>query len=166
MIFIPYFPKCIPTTVEDRRKEITKSPVIYFYDLGLRNYALGLFGNLFATSEVGFVFQNFVLNLLKETLRFSSAEIHFWRTKDKAEVDIIIDLGKKFVPKEVKFRKLKKPEIGRALRNFIMTYQPEYAWIINLSFKAKIKWNNTEVQILPFYELIRKDLVANLTTYY
>jgi len=39
------------------RKEITKSPVAYFYDVGLRNYALGLYGNLITPSETGFVFK-------------------------------------------------------------------------------------------------------------
>ncbi len=39
------------------RKEITKSPIFYFYDFGLRNFALGSFGSL---KDPGFVFQNFV----------------------------------------------------------------------------------------------------------
>jgi len=143
----PYF--------RNKRKEITRSPVIYFYDLGLRNYALGLFGNLVAPSEAGFVFQNFILNLLKEKLMFTPAEIHFWRTKDKAEVDFIIDFGQKVVPVEVKFKELKRPEIGRSLRSFITKYQPEEVWVINLGLKEKIKSNKTEIQFLPFYECQR-----------
>jgi len=140
------------------RKEISKSPIIYFYDLGLRNYALGFFGNLLTPSEVGFVFQNFVLNLLREKLLFTSAEIHFWRTKDKAEVDFVIDVGRRTVPIEVKFKELKTPDIGRSLRSFIAKYQPEEAWVINLRLKEERKLNRTKVQFLPFYELMKKDL--------
>lgn len=136
------------------RKEITKSPVIYFYDLGLRNYALGLLGNLTVTSEFGFLFQNIVLNMLKEKIRFTERNIHFWRTKDKAEVDFILNLGRNIIPVEVKFKELKKPVIERSLKNFISRYQPKHAWVINLSFREKIKLNSTEVNFLPFYELI------------
>jgi predicted AAA+ superfamily ATPase len=35
------------------RKEISKSPVPYFWDLGLRNYSLGLFGHLESPFEKG-----------------------------------------------------------------------------------------------------------------
>lgn len=136
------------------RKEITKSPVIYFYDVGLRNYALGLLGNLTVTSEFGFLFQNFVLNLLKEKIRFTTGEIHFWRTKDRAEVDFILDVGRDIIPVEVKFKGLKKVEIERSLKNFILKYQPRQAWVINLSFREKIKLNSTEIRFSPFYELI------------
>jgi uncharacterized protein len=136
------------------RKEITKSPVAYFYDVGLRNYALGLYGNLITPSETGFVFQNFIFNLMKEKMLFSPAEIHFWRTKDKAEVDFVITLGQRMLPVEVKFKKLKKPEIGRSLRSFISRYQPEMAWVINTELKKKIKLEKTEISFLPFWDII------------
>ena len=45
------------------RKEITKSPVIYFSDLGLRNYANGTFGTLSKPEDMGFLFQNFVFEI-------------------------------------------------------------------------------------------------------
>jgi len=138
------------------RKELSKSPIMYFYDLGLRNYALGLFGNLTIPSELGFVFQNFILNILKEKLRFTAGELHFWRTKDRAEVDFIIKFGKSIIPVEVKFKELTEPEVGRSLRNFILKYQPEKAQIINLSFKKSIKIDKTRIEFLPFYELVKE----------
>ncbi|NIA09074.1 MAG: AAA family ATPase, partial [Nitrospiraceae bacterium] len=60
------------------KKEIVKSPCYYFYDLGLRNYAMGSFGNLM---DFGPPFENLVLNILRERLRWTGATIHFWRTK-------------------------------------------------------------------------------------
>lgn len=136
------------------RKEITKSPVAYFYDLGLRNFALGIFGNLNIASELGFLFQNLILNILKEKLCFSAGEVHFWRTKDKAEVDFIVELGKEVIPVEVKFKELRKPEIKRSLKNFIARYNPKRTWVVNLTFKERVKLGKTEVEFLPFYELI------------
>jgi len=138
------------------RKELSKSPVVYFYDIGLRNYALGFFGNLTLPSELGFVFQNFILNILKEKLRFTAGELHFWRTKDKAEVDFIIKLGKNIIPVETKFKELRKPEIDRSLRSFILKYRPKKAYIINLKLRESIKVDETKIDFLPFYELVKE----------
>jgi predicted AAA+ superfamily ATPase len=135
------------------RKEITKAPVAYFYDSGLRNYALGLFGNLTKPWDAGFVFQNLVWAFLQEKYRFSPAEIHFWRTTDKAEVDFVVVLGRKIIPVEVKYKELKRPEIGRSLRSFLKKYQPEEAWVVNLSLSDKIKLDKTEIMFLPFWKL-------------
>lgn len=136
------------------RKEITKSPVCYFYDLGLRNYALGLLGHLLQPLELGFVFQNFVFTLLKEHTAFSPAKIHFWRTKDRAEVDFVIDLGKMVIPIEVKYKELRLPTIGRSLRNFVNRYKPEQAWVINLSMEDELRVGKTVVRFLPFWEFL------------
>jgi predicted AAA+ superfamily ATPase len=136
------------------RKEITKSPVIYFYDLGLRNYALGLFGNLINSSEIGHIFQNFILNLIKERLELSAGEIHFWRTKDRAEVDFVIQAGRELIPIEAKFKQMKRPSIPQSLKNFISKYQPKEAWVVNLRLKEKVRLAHTEIHFLPFYELI------------
>jgi len=136
------------------RKEITKSPVFYFYDLGLRNYVVGLMGNLSFPYGSGYLFQNFILNMLKEKIQHTGGNINFWRTKDRAEVDFILNSGETPIPVEVKFKELTKIEIGRSLRNFISKYQPRQAWIINLGFEEKVNLNSTQVSFIPFYKLI------------
>lgn len=135
------------------RKEITKSPVYYFYDLGLRNFIVGLMGNIAIPYGAGFLFQNLVLHMLKEKIRHTGGKIHFWRTKDRAEVDFILEAGEEIIPVEVKFKELTKVEIGRSLRNFISKYQPRRAWIINLVLEKKTSLNGTEVSFIPFYKL-------------
>ncbi len=135
------------------RKEITKAPVVYFHDLGLRNYSLGLFGNFNASRDAGFVFQNLVWAFLQERYLFSPEEIHFWRTTDKAEVDFVVALGPRIIPVEVKYRELKRPEIGRSLRSFIKKYEPETAWVINLSFRERLKIAQTDILFIPFWDL-------------
>jgi predicted AAA+ superfamily ATPase len=137
------------------RKEISKSPMVYFTDLGLRNYSLGLFGRITLLSEMGFPFQNLIFHLLQERWRFESASIHFWRTKDRAEVDFVISIGKTILPVEVKCRELKEETVDRPLRNFIDLYKPKEAWIVNLGFKKEIKIDKTAVKFIPFYELVR-----------
>lgn len=142
------------------RKEITKSPIFYFYDLGLRNYGIGVFGRVENPRDRGKLFENFVLNILKEKFKESPAKIHFWRTKDGAEVDFVIDFGRKQIPIEVKYRDLKKPEITRSFRSFIEKYQPEKAFIVNLSFEHTLSLNGTDIHFVSpgrFIGIMRED---------
>jgi len=144
----------IPPYFRNVRKEITKLPVYYFYDLGLRNYSLGIFGQVKDPKETGSLFENFVLNLLKEKILWQPAKIYFWRTKDGAEIDFILDLKREIIPIEVKYKKLKEPKIPRALKSFIKKYQPKRAMIINLELEKTLKIENTLIQFLPYYKVI------------
>lgn len=143
----PYF--------RNARKEITKSPIFYFNDLGLRNYALGTFGNISQSNEKGFLFQNFIFQILKNKIKTTSTKIHFWRTKNGAEIDFLLNKGKELLPIEVKYQKLKKPKITRSLRSFISKYQPKKAFIVNLSLDQKSLINKTEVLSLPFFKCFK-----------
>ncbi len=134
------------------RKEIRKSPLFYFYDLGLRNYAAGAFGRLNANEE-GFVLQNFVFNLIKELLYSTPAEIHFWQTVNQAEVDFVLDFARELVPVEVKYSYLKRPAVPRGLRSFILRYKPAKAYVVNRTLKETVEIEKTQVVFIPFFEL-------------
>jgi len=134
-------------------KEITKSPVYYFNDIGLRNYAIGAMGNLSIPGQIGFVFQNFIFNLLRNNLSGQQSNLHFWRSKDKAEVDFILQAASGILPIEVKYSDLKKPEMTRSFRSFLEKYNPEEAWIINLFFESEIQLKNTRIKFLPFFKI-------------
>ena len=140
------------------RKEISRSPEPYFWDLGLRNYSLGQFGYLTSPSEMGFVFENFVFLLLKTRLAHGLSSLHFWRTKDKAEVDFIVERGKDITPIEVKYKYLKKEEVPRSLRSFIERYSPPEAYIINLNLSTDLKIGDTKLVFIPYYDLLSRRL--------
>lgn len=107
------------------RKEITKSPVVYFYDIGLRNYALGSFGMPIRPDDAGFVFQNLIFQILREKIRFTGARLHYWRTKDKAEVDFIVEKGRELILIEVKYTSLTKPVVGNLCAAFSRSTAPQ-----------------------------------------
>lgn len=138
------------------RKELSKSPIFYFNDLGLRNFSIGEFGKV---RDYSFLFQNFIFLILIDKLKNSPYRIHYWRTKDKAEVDFVVDFGKEIIPIEVKFKNLKEIEITRSLRNFIEKYKPKYVFIVNLSYFQTQKINSTEIISIPFYKFIKFDLL-------
>jgi len=108
----------------------------------------------------GFIFQNFVFNILREKLRFSSARVNFWRTTDGAEVDFVLDFARELIPVEVKWTELKKPAITRSLRSFINQYQPSRSYIVNLTLKETLEIEKTEINFIPFSKLIGVKFVA------
>jgi len=136
------------------RKEITKAPVYYFSDLGMRNYALGLFGAPIPLSDVGFLFQNFVYPILEKKTENYSQSIYYWRTTNKAEVDFVIDKVTDTLPIEVKYQHLNKPSLSRSFKSFLSTYQPKRALVIHLGKEMHVVENKTEVDLIPFYQLL------------
>ncbi|MBI5412410.1 ATP-binding protein [Candidatus Peregrinibacteria bacterium] len=136
------------------RKEITKSPIYYFTDLGFCNHALNTFGQPLDGNRVGFLFQNFIANNIQDKLRFTGQTLGFWRTTDKAEVDFVVRKGVEVLPIEVKYSDLKKPEVTRSLRSFIGKYSPQRAFVVNLGLKASLKIDKTTVRFIPFHFLL------------
>jgi predicted AAA+ superfamily ATPase len=139
------------------RKEISQSPVAYFGDLGMRNFALGVFGNLASPAECGFLFQNLIYLMLTGGGASSETRIHYWRTTDKAEVDFVIEKGRDLIPVEVKFKDLKAVELPRSLISFCRKYGPRQAYVINLGFKAESIVNKTRIRFIPYWELLDRD---------
>lgn len=138
-------------------KEIRKAPVYYFTDLGLRNYALGQFDHkriISNPSQTGFLFQNFAYRILKEKMLLTASDLHFWRTKDGAEADFVWERGDQILPIEVKYKKLKEPELEGSLKSFIEKYHPPQAWLVNLSLEEKIDFKGTEIKFVPYYQLL------------
>lgn len=144
-IITPYF--------KNKNKEITKSPSVYFYDNGMRNFALGLFGTLDQIDQKSFVFQNFVANRFFEKNQNTSNTIHFWRTIDKAEVDLVINQGSSILPVEVKYSNFKKPQVTRSFRSFLEKYSPKEAWVVNLNLEEEIEIGETRVKFIPYYRI-------------
>ena len=152
-----YIVRKVTPFYRNTRKEITKAPIFYFVDQGFRNWLLELFG----LSEIpiplsGHLFENIVYNMLLEKYLHSSAHVHFWRTKDNAEVDFVSEIGLDIIPIEAKHKNLNKPEVGRSYRNFIAKYSPKVGYIINLGKRQEDQIENTKIIFAPFYQL--KDL--------
>jgi predicted AAA+ superfamily ATPase len=90
------------------RKELTKMPKVYFYDLGLRNYFLGNFDRMENRLDKGAYLENIVFReFLAQTK--SADKIKFWRTQDKKEVDFIVG----YEAFEIKSSEKKKNEIKK-----------------------------------------------------
>lgn len=115
------------------RQEIIKSDKIYFLDSGIRNLLLENFNSLDLRADKGALLENAVLNEILFRTRNKFCQIHFWRTKQKAEVDFVIEKGKNLLPIEVKFSlKTNKKTLG--LKNFQKKFKPEESIIVSFLF--------------------------------
>jgi uncharacterized protein len=134
-------------------KELTKAPTYYFSDLGLRNFALGQMGTLSLPNQLGFVFQNFVFNMLKARFAESHTTLHYWRTTDKAEVDFIVKRPSGILPIEVKYGEQNANLLSRSFRSFITRYKPAEAWVINRTLQAELVVDETNILFLPYHKI-------------
>ncbi len=135
------------------RKEILKSPKVYFRDHGIRNFAIGSFGDFEFRPDKGSLFENFSYLCLGERLKYSSP-INFWRTKAGAEVDFVIP-SLKPIPFEVKAVDLREFKISKSLRSFIGTYKPDKAYCLNLALRGERAIERTTVRFLTPEDLAK-----------
>lgn len=97
----------------NKRKEISKSIKVYFYDLGIRNSLVENFNALEIRDDIGALWENFcVLERKKmndEKSRFVNS--YFWRAYDQKEIDYVEEAGGKIAGFEFKWdsKKTYKP---------------------------------------------------------
>ncbi|MDR3049942.1 MAG: DUF4143 domain-containing protein [Elusimicrobiota bacterium] len=118
----------------NRRKEISKSVKIYFYDLGIRNALLQSFAPLNLRSDSGALWENFCIIERKKNnqINSNSANQYFYRTYNWEEVDYIEESNGKLEGYELKFSK----DSAKPPKTFLSQYP-------NSSFKIidKTNWN-------------------------
>ncbi len=81
----------LPPYYKNLGKRITKSPKIYFYDTGLVSYLTGITNfELYDKGPMsGALFENYIVSEVLKKIKHSTidAEIFYFRTQDKAEID-------------------------------------------------------------------------------
>lgn len=92
-----YVIKLVRPFFKNLRSELFKTPKIYFYDSGLANL---LWLKIIPREILGEIFETVIFSEL--TKKFGQENIHFWRTKDKKEIDFILSDKNKIIPIETK----------------------------------------------------------------
>jgi predicted AAA+ superfamily ATPase len=136
-----YIYRRVPPYFTNARKEISKSPKIYAYDMGLMNY---ITNRLDAdATDKGSLMENFVFTeLVKKDLG-----VKFWRTGAGAEVDFVIDS----VPIEVKSTALKNFSLSRSFASYLSTYEPKTSFYINADFYGEREFDGRIVTFCPLW---------------
>lgn len=129
----------------NRRQEIIKANKVYFLDNGLRNLVLENFDKADDRLDKGPILENAVFSEISFLLRKKVGGFHFWRTKQKTEVDFVIEKSGKLLPIEVKWN-VKDNSLSSGLRNFINKFSPKKVVIVNVVGKEQgFTFQNTEV---------------------
>lgn len=140
------------------RSEVRKMPKIYFLDTGMRNFAI--YGRDFPVAgfserkDKGFLLENFIFSELVKT---GSSDVHFWRTKDDAEVDFIVQRSGETIPIEVKTASEREVGPSRSFLSFIRRYKPRTGVMVSLHAQPPRTIDSTRVffqlpyQLAPFF---------------
>jgi len=141
------------------RKELVKSPKIYFVDPGFLYIAQGIL----PTSQrelTGSVFENACWLRLKELDLIKPPQ--FWRTKSGAEVDFVLTFPKTGKPIPIKVKMSTKHNLGKSLISFIKNYQPEEGFVYCQSDGGKsphVAYDKTTIYFIPYHVLPGKETI-------
>ncbi|MFN7925486.1 MAG: AAA family ATPase [Bryobacteraceae bacterium] len=135
------------------RKNLTASPKFYLFDPGVARFIRhsrieGLDG-----SEAGHLFETFLVNELLAALAYKEIRkpVHFYRTKDDAEVDFIVNHGEVAIEAKLS-QNVRSPDL-RGLNNFL-DYEPTArAIVVCLEARRRVVTaNGKTIEIFPWKE--------------
>lgn len=125
--------------------ELSKSKKLFFHDTGFRNAVVKNFADKHSRTDLADLFENFIF---EETLK-KNIETKYWRTKSKAEVDLILEKNGEIIPVEIKSN-LKRCSIQKSLYSFIKKYKPNRAFVVSRDYFDLKRINTTSVIFIPF----------------
>lgn len=121
-----YIVHLLPPWFTNTAKRLIKAPKLYFYDVGLACWLLGLR----SAEQVGrdplwgSLFENFVImEAMKDRLNAGeSAEMYFYRDSEGNEVDLLLPTGGKVHAIEIKAGATVNPDYFKGLKTFAAHY--------------------------------------------
>ena len=122
------------------RNELKNSKKIFFYDNGIRNALIANFSPLETRTDVGALWENFLVSERIKALNYSNkwSNYWYWRTKEQKEIDYIEESDGILTAYEFKWNPEAKYKIPKL---FLSTYE-------NSGFKV-IHRDNFEDFLLP-----------------
>jgi len=117
-----YIVHLLPPWFTNSGKRLIKAPKLYFYDVGLACWLLGLrtAGQVARDPLWGSLFENFiVMEAMKDRLNAGeSAEMYFYRDSEGNEVDLLLPTGGKMHAIEIKAGATVNPDYFKGLKTF------------------------------------------------
>ncbi|HED05568.1 MAG TPA: ATP-binding protein [Ignavibacteria bacterium] len=148
-----YLLKIIKPFYSNKKKEVVKSPKVYFLDNGVRNFFLKNYSSLEKRIDKGVIWESYVFQeIIKNT---EELPINFWRTKQGQEVDFIIG-GQKILPVEVKYKGTGKTrDFGNTLA-FMRFYNIKKGIILSKNMNKKVTVGEYELTFTPAINFVKK----------
>ncbi|MFO7830864.1 MAG: ATP-binding protein [Desulfuromonadaceae bacterium] len=122
-----------PPWFTNRNKELVKTPKIYFLDSGVRNFFINNFNHHDMRQDSPFLFEGYVISELIKA-GTASEQIKFWRTKNRQEVDLILESGGELTPVEIKYKDRLKSSDYKGLKGYQKIYPDSHQpFMVNLT---------------------------------
>jgi len=136
-------------------KKVQKMPRGYFRDSGLLHHLLKLrdLDTLLVHPAAGASFESFVIEEIIRGLSCtmqSGVDFHFYRTRDRSEIDLIVEGAFGVIPIEVKLGHSVKKRGLMALETFLRNTGAKHGILVNSSDKIE-RLSNTVVQVPAVY---------------
>jgi predicted AAA+ superfamily ATPase len=136
-----------------KRSELTRAQKVYFIDNGIRHHLVGDVRLPDDRVDVGAALENWVFSELWKALP-ANAEIRFWRSTSKAEVDFVVSAGLLVIGLEVKAARLARPTLSRSARSFIDAYAPKAFFVVSRGVTHEEEAADTTVRWVSPQELV------------
>lgn len=120
----------LPPLSTNPRKEIFTSRKIYFVDNGIRNALIGNLAPLQNRNDRGQLWENFIVSEFMKRARHGGhrTTLYLWRSKDGAEVDLVLARDGRYRAYEIKYNPRKR---ARFPNSFLERYTPEVTEVVN-----------------------------------
>jgi hypothetical protein len=156
----------LPPWYRNISKRLVKSPKLYFYDVGLASYLLGLENERHVSRDPlrGNLFENLVvMEALKHRYnRGKGSNLHFYRDAKGNEVDLIVEVGPDLFPIEIKAGETITADYFKGLKHFkkVIPDLPLGAGVIYGGLERQVR---SDTRILPVYDM--EEMLNNIETY-
>jgi predicted AAA+ superfamily ATPase len=122
----------LPPLIANVGKRLVKSPKVYVRDSGLLHALLSLrsLHEVLGHPVAGSSWEGFVLESLLAAAP-DDASASFYRTAAGAEVDLVLDLGRKLGRWVIEIKRTAAPSASKGLRNAIDDLKPDRAFIVH-----------------------------------
>ncbi len=122
------------------RNEIKKGRKIFFFDCGIRNALIGNFNRLHTRTDIGALWENYLVSERTKLIYGLQIKKFFWRTVQQQEIDYIEQSNENLSAYEFKWNQSKKVKFSKTFTN---AYPEANNYIINKenyeNFLMKIK---------------------------
>ncbi|MDJ0765509.1 MAG: ATP-binding protein [Myxococcota bacterium] len=150
----------VPPFFRNRRREIVKAPKVYFLDCGLRNVMLGQITGPNFRPDKGAAIENLVMSEVAKIIP-PPWEQHYWRTQTGAEVDLVVVRGNRIWAAEIKSGSMGRRKYTRGFRNFMDTYNPVRAFILNRDVFQTAEPGTPQTVPIPAFLLVADAVITS-----
>ncbi len=143
-----------PWKLKSANKQVAHSK-FYFFDSGVARALSGRLPYPPTSEELGPLAETFLLNELRAYLAYSALDyrLHFWRTHDGAEVDVLCEAANGFVAIEIKSATRWDKRFNRGLRR-LREHLPHTACYGVYFGERAAQWD--DVRVLPALDFLKR----------